>query len=72
MKQWSREELMKDLRELVTEINHLEKADDIDGKSGGIVTTSEDACNPSNEGLEESTEDFGIKSYSEDVLEDMK
>ena len=32
----------------------------------------QDACNPSNEGLEESTEDFGIKSYSEDVLEDMK
>jgi len=44
MKQWSREELMKGLRELVTEIEHLEKIDDVDGKSGGIVTTSEDAC----------------------------
>jgi hypothetical protein len=44
MKQWTREEIMKGLRELVTEINYLEKADDIDGKSGGISTTSEDAC----------------------------
>ena len=44
MKQWTREEIMKGLRELVTEINYLEKADDIDGKSGGICTTSEDAC----------------------------
>ena len=44
MIQWSREELMKGLRELVTEITYLEKADYIDGKSGGIITTSEDAC----------------------------
>jgi hypothetical protein len=44
MKQWSRDEIMKGLRELVTEIQYLEKADDIDGKSGGIHTTSEDAC----------------------------
>ena len=44
MKQWSRDEIMKGLRELVTEIEYLEKADDIDGKSGGIHTTSEDAC----------------------------
>ena len=44
MKQYSREELMKGLRELVTEIEHLEKIDDVDGKSGGIVTTTEDAC----------------------------
>ena len=44
MKQWSRDELMQGLRELVTEITCLEKADDIDGKSGGISTTSEDAC----------------------------
>jgi hypothetical protein len=44
MKQWSREEMMKGLRELVTEINYLEEADDIDGKSGGLSTTSEDAC----------------------------
>jgi hypothetical protein len=44
MRQWSRDEIMKGLRELVTEIEYLEKADDIDGKSGGIHTTSEDAC----------------------------
>jgi hypothetical protein len=44
MKQWSRDEIMEGLRKLVTEIEHLEKADDIDGKSGGIVTTTEDAC----------------------------
>ena len=44
MKQWSREEIMKGLRELVTEIDYLEKVDDVDGKSGGIHTTSEDAC----------------------------
>ena len=46
MKQWSRDEIMKGLRELVTEISHLEKADDWnnDGKSGGLITTSEDAC----------------------------
>jgi len=44
MKQWSRDEIMKGIRELVTEINYLEKADDVEGKSGGICTTSEDAC----------------------------
>ncbi len=35
---------MKGLRELVTEINYLKKADDVNGKSGGIQTSSEDAC----------------------------
>lgn len=44
MKQWGREEILKGLRELVTEINYLENVEDIDGKSGGIRTTSEDAC----------------------------
>ena len=44
MIQWSRDEIMKGLRELVTEIEHLEKIDDVDGKSGGIITTTEDAC----------------------------
>jgi len=44
MKQWNREEIMKGLRELVTEIEHLEKIDDVNGKSEGICTTSEDAC----------------------------
>jgi len=44
MKQWNRDEIIKGLRELVTEISYLEKIDDIDGKSEGVVTTSEDAC----------------------------
>jgi len=44
MEQWSRGEIMKGLRELVTEIEHLEKIDDVDGKSDGIITTTEDAC----------------------------
>jgi len=44
MNQWSRTQIMKGLRELVTEIKYLEKIDDVDGKSDGIVTTSEDAC----------------------------
>ena len=44
MEQWSRDEIMNGLRELVTEIEHLEKIDDVDGKSGGIITTTEDAC----------------------------
>ena len=44
MEQWSRDEIMNGLRELVTEIEHLEKIDDVDGKSGGICTTTEDAC----------------------------
>ena len=44
MEQWSQDQIMKGLRELVTEITYLEKADDIDGKSGGIITTTEDAC----------------------------
>ncbi|MDF2428272.1 MAG: hypothetical protein OPY07_03380 [Nitrosopumilus sp.] len=44
MKQWSREEIMKGLRELVTEITSLEKSEDFDGKSGGVRTTTEDAC----------------------------
>jgi len=44
MKPYSRDEIMKGLRELVTEIEHLEKIDDVDGKSGGIIITTEDAC----------------------------
>jgi len=44
MNQWNRDEIMKGLKELVTEISYLEKIDDVDGKSGGIITTSEDAC----------------------------
>ena len=44
MKQWSQDQIMKGLRELVTEIEYLEKIDDVDGKSGGICTTTEDAC----------------------------
>jgi len=44
MKQWDRDEIMKGLRELVTEISYLEKIDGVDGKRGGFCTTSEDAC----------------------------
>ena len=44
MIQWDRDELMKGLRELVSEMEYLVKIDDVDGKSGGICTTSEDAC----------------------------
>jgi len=45
MIQWSRDQIMKGLRELVTEIEHLEKIDDpIDGKGGGLRTTSEVVC----------------------------
>jgi len=46
MKQWSREEIMTGLRELVTEINFLEKSDKyhVEGKTGGIYTTKEDIC----------------------------
>jgi len=44
MEQWTRDQIMKGLRELVSEISYLEKIDDVDGKSGGICTTSEDAC----------------------------
>jgi len=32
----------------------------------------QDACNPCSEVLEESTINSGMKSYSDDVLEDMK
>jgi len=44
MNQWTRDEIMKGLQELVTEIDYLEKIDDMDGKSEGIHTSSEDAC----------------------------
>ena len=44
MRQWSRTEIMKGLKELVTEINYLKKVDDVDGKSGGIWTSGEDDC----------------------------
>ena len=44
MKQWTREQIMKGLRELVTEIDYLGMADDVDGKSGGIWTSGEDDC----------------------------
>ena len=44
MEQWTRDQIMKGLRELVSEISYLEKIDDVDGRSGGICTTSEDAC----------------------------
>jgi len=44
MNPWNRDEIMKGLKELIPEISYLEKIDDVDGKSGGICTTSEDTC----------------------------
>ena len=38
MKQWSREEIMKGLRELVLEMDFIKKSEDYDGKKGGIWT----------------------------------
>ena len=38
MKQWNREEIMKGLRELVSEMNFIKKSEDYDGKKGGIWT----------------------------------
>ena len=39
MRQWSQDQIMKGLQELVPEINHLKKCDD-----GSIWTSGEDAC----------------------------
>lgn len=79
MKQWSRDEIMKGLRELVTEISHLEKADDWnnDGKSGGLITTSEDACifkgiPPFNHDLEYGELPLSYSGYPYPKLEGMK
>jgi len=44
MNQWTRDEIMKGLQELVTEINYLEKSEDVGGIKGGIWTSGEDAC----------------------------
>jgi len=38
MKEWSREESMKGLRELVSEMDSIKKSEDYDGKEGGIWT----------------------------------
>ena len=38
MKQWSREEIMKGLQELVSEMNFIKKSEDYDGKKGGLWT----------------------------------
>jgi hypothetical protein len=77
MKQWSREEIMKGLRELVTEISYLKNADDVDGKSGGIWTTSEDACiykgiPPFNHDLEYGELPLSYSGYPYSKLEGMK
>ena len=76
MKQWSREEIMKGLQELVTEINHLDEAEDIDGKSGGIWT-SEDACiykgiPPFNHDLKYGELPLSYSGYPYSKLEGMK
>jgi len=44
MKQWSREQIMKGLQTIVSEINYLEKSEDVGSPSGGIWTSGEDAC----------------------------
>ena len=41
MKQWTREQIMKGLKELVTEINFLKFSEDYNGKKGGIWTSGE-------------------------------
>jgi len=41
MKEWSSEQIMKGLRELVTEMDFLEKSEEFDGKKGGIWTDGE-------------------------------
>ena len=38
MKQWSREQIMKGLQELVTEMNFMKTSEEFDGKKGGIWT----------------------------------
>jgi len=41
MKQWGREQIMKGLQELVTEIDFMKKSEYFDGKKGGIWTSGE-------------------------------
>ena len=41
MKQWTREEILKGLQELVPEITFLKKSEEFDGKKGGIWTSGE-------------------------------
>ena len=77
MKQWSRDEIMKGLRELVTEIEYLVKIDDVDGKNGGICTTTEDACifkgiPPFNHDLEYGELPLSYSGYPYPNLEGMK
>ena len=43
MKQWSREQIMKGLQKMVTEIDFIEKSEDTDREKGGIHTTGEEA-----------------------------
>ena len=38
MKQWTRDEIMKGLQELVPEINFMKTSEEFDGKKGGIWT----------------------------------
>jgi hypothetical protein len=38
MKQWSRDEIMKGLQKLVSEMDFIKKSEDYDGKKGGIWT----------------------------------
>ncbi len=43
MKQWSRRQIMKGLREMIPEINFMKKSEDFLGKKGGIWTYQETA-----------------------------
>ena len=38
MKQWTREQIMKGLQELVPEINIMKTTEEFNGKKGGIMT----------------------------------
>ena len=41
MEQWTREQIMKGLKELVTEIDFMKTSEEFNGKEGGIWTTGE-------------------------------
>ncbi len=38
MKQWSREQIMKGLQELVTEMDFIKISEEFNGEKGGILT----------------------------------
>ncbi len=44
MKQWTREQIMKGLQELVTEIDFIKTSEEFNGEKGGILTIGEESC----------------------------